>query len=223
MPRPASAGELRRVLELERHGNPFLLVRDPKSDLRLTPLDRTLITVGRSTGNLLALPWDEAVSRVHAELRHTGGVWVIVDGGLSTNGTFLNEKPVSGSARLADGDLLRFGQTLVIFRDPRESSAASTTQTAQDASLTAPDITPAQSRILAALCGPLLGEGARPLTPATNQEIGEKLFLSVDAVKGHLRVLFQKFGIAELPQNQKRVALAERAIQSGAAFSSRPD
>jgi DNA-binding NarL/FixJ family response regulator len=34
-------------------------------------------------------------------------------------------------------------------------------------------------------------------------------------VKTHLRALFEKFGVAELPQNQKRVALVERALQSG--------
>ena len=34
-------------------------------------------------------------------------------------------------------------------------------------------------------------------------------------MKTHLRALFEKFGVAELPQNQKRVGLVERALQSG--------
>ena len=38
----------------------------------------------------------------------------------------------------------------------------------------------------------------------------------MDAVKTHLRVLFAKFGIEELPQNQKRARLVERAFYSGA-------
>ena len=33
-------------------------------------------------------------------------------------------------------------------------------------------------------------------------------------MKTHLRALFEKFGV-ELPQNQKRVALVERALQTG--------
>ena len=37
----------------------------------------------------------------------------------------------------------------------------------------------------------------------------------MDAVKTHLRALFEKFGVGELPQNQKRVALVQRALQSG--------
>ena len=40
--------------------------------------------------------------------------------------------------------------------------------------------------------------------------------LSVDAVKSHLRVLFQRFGVEELPQNRKRAALVARALRSGA-------
>jgi hypothetical protein len=30
-----------------------------------------------------------------------------------------------------------------------------------------------------------------------------------------MRALFEKLGVGDLPQNQKRVALAERALQSG--------
>jgi hypothetical protein len=52
-------------------------------------------------------------------------------------------------------------------------------------------------------------------TPATNQQVADELFLSVDAVKTHLRVLFAKFGIEQLPQNQKRIRLVERAFYAG--------
>jgi hypothetical protein len=34
-------------------------------------------------------------------------------------------------------------------------------------------------------------------------------------VKTHLRVLFHKFGIEDLPQNQKRARLAEIALELG--------
>jgi hypothetical protein len=37
----------------------------------------------------------------------------------------------------------------------------------------------------------------------------------VDAVKTHLRALFGKFGIEDLPQNQKRVRLVELALKNG--------
>ena len=37
----------------------------------------------------------------------------------------------------------------------------------------------------------------------------------MDAVKAHLRTLFEKFEVGELPQNQKRIRLAELALRSG--------
>jgi ATP/maltotriose-dependent transcriptional regulator MalT len=67
--------------------------------------------------------------------------------------------------------------------------------------------------VLIALCRPY--REASFATPATNQEIAAEVFLSVDAVKMHLRTLFGKFQLAELPQNQKRATLVERALQFG--------
>jgi hypothetical protein len=75
-------------------------------------------------------------------------------------------------------------------------------------------LTDTQLRILAALCRPV-SEGNHFATPATNQEIAEAVFLSVDAVKGHLRTLYRKFGIEDLPHNQKRARLVELAVAGG--------
>jgi DNA-binding NarL/FixJ family response regulator len=72
--------------------------------------------------------------------------------------------------------------------------------------------------VLVALCRPYK-DGGSFATPATNQKIGEELHLSVDAVKTHMRALFEKLGVGDLPQNQKRVALVERALQTGAVNS----
>ena len=51
--------------------------------------------------------------------------------------------------------------------------------------------------------------------PATNAEIAAELHLSVDAVKTHLRALFEKFELADAPQSSKRLALVQRALQTG--------
>ena len=40
------------------------------------------------------------------------------------------------------------------------------------------------------------------MDPATNQQIADELFLSLDAVKMHLRALFHKVGIDDLPQTR---------------------
>jgi hypothetical protein len=79
-----------------------------------------------------------------------------------------------------------------------------------------PDVrlTDIQLGILAALCRPI-SSGNHFATPATNQELADEVFLSVDAVKGHLRTLYRKFGIEDLPHNQKRARLVELAIAGG--------
>jgi hypothetical protein len=41
------------------------------------------------------------------------------------------------------------------------------------------------------------------------------VFLSVDAVKAHLRVLFERFRLGELPQNEKRSQLVSIVLDSG--------
>ena len=51
---------------------------------------------------------------------------------------------------------------------------------------------------------------------ATNEQIAAELVLSLSAVKGHLRILFSRFGLEEAAQNQKRLRLAERALATGA-------
>ena len=66
--------------------------------------------------------------------------------------------------------------------------------------------------MLAALCRPLDGRGYA--APASNQQIADELVLSVETVKGTLTALFERFGLEELPQNQKRAALAVRARSS---------
>jgi hypothetical protein len=42
-------------------------------------------------------------------------------------------------------------------------------------------------------------------------------------VKLHLRALFEKFDVGDLPQNQKRLALVQRALQSGLVSEREPE
>ncbi len=60
----------------------------------------------------------------------------------------------------------------------------------------------------------MLGHDAAPM-PATNRGIAEALVVSPDAIKTHMRSLFSKFELRDLPQNAKRMRLAERALASG--------
>ncbi|MFJ9539978.1 FHA domain-containing protein [Streptomyces sp. NPDC101225] len=89
---------LRRAWQAERlpklllphpgNGHPLRIGRDPANGLRLT---------------------HETVSRVHAELRRQGGMWVLRDLG-STNGTTVNGRRVIGAAVVREGDQVGFGR-----------------------------------------------------------------------------------------------------------------
>jgi DNA-binding CsgD family transcriptional regulator len=212
-PRARSAPELKAQIEAERLGRPFLVYRSADDEQQLLMIGEEVesLWVGRSASADLNLEWDEEISGLHAQLEMVGLECTLVDDGLSRNGSFVNGERVSGRRRLRDGDTLRFGKTGVIYRAPTESG--SETVLSGDA-LTAAGVSPAQKRVLVSLCRPFK-EGSTFATPATNAQIGEQLHLSVDAVKTHLRALFEKFGVEHLPQNQKRVALVERALQSG--------
>ncbi|WP_345343937.1 FHA domain-containing protein [Rhodococcus olei] len=181
----------------------------------LTP-DHPRVTVGRSTESELSLPGDDEVSRLHAVLEYVGGHWTIVDDGLSRNGTFVNGDRITGRRRLRPGDSVRVGGTAMTYQEFGG--------VADDATMVAgsvPNIrmlTQTQRSVLIALCRPYK-HGAAFANPASNQQIAEELFLTVDTVKAHLRTLFGKFGVEDLPQNQKRVALAERALHSGLVTS----
>ena len=152
------------------------------------------------------------MSRVHAELERVGPTWALADDGLSRNGSFVNEERVAGRRRLADGDLLGLGDTDLLYRAPGQRETATTL--VSDRSARAAGVTDTQRRVLLALCRPFADAGAFA-SPATNQEIADQLFLSVGAVKAHLRALFARFGIEDLPQNQKRLRLVELAFDSG--------
>jgi len=210
---PFQPGELGRVREAEGALVPFLLYRDGFGVLHVRHLaaEPTRAIIGRRVTSDLVVDWDDRVSRAHAELERVGDEWTIQDDGLSKNGTFLNEERVSGRRRMRDGDQLRVGNTLLVFRSP--TPGASQTTLGQSGPKPV-HLSPSQRQVLACLCRPYLsGEGFA--TPATNEEIAAELHLSVDAVKGHLRNLFQRFGIGALPQNQKRARLAHLALLSG--------
>jgi pSer/pThr/pTyr-binding forkhead associated (FHA) protein len=217
-PHAATASELKGRMDAQRRGQPFLILRDADEAqviVELRPGEAEIRRIGRSVECDIALPWDSQVSRVHAELMWVGTDWAIDDRGLSRNGTFVNGQRLGERRRLHDGDTLRLGGTLILFRRPEDTrTVGSLTVTA--ASLPGPkNVSEAQGAVLRALCRPLAVDEGRS-SPATNREIADALFLSLDAVKSHMRMLFQKFGVEDLPQNQKRLRLAERALETGA-------
>ncbi len=172
--------------------------------------------IGRSDSCDLCIDWDDRVSRSHAEIVPLGDEWAIADDGISANGTFVNGERLTARRRLADRDVIRIGATAILFRQPVPDAGDSTVVPVQ-AYPVAP-LTETQRKVLAALCRPVSIAGGFA-TPGTNEQIAGELFLSVDAIKAHLRTLFGKFAIGDLPQNQKRMRLVQLALQSGVVDS----
>jgi pSer/pThr/pTyr-binding forkhead associated (FHA) protein len=212
-PHASTPAELKARMEAERTGTPFLLFRDGDGRQAIVALEGAgaPLMIGRRPDNDVALSWDAEVSRVHAQLEPVGRDWALIDDGLSRNGTYVNGERIAGRRRLRDGDRLCFGETPVLFRAPAGEDSLSTAVVGlQQGSI---PLTAIQRQVLIALCRPL--KDSAYATPATNREIADEAHLSVDAVKAHLRLLFERTGLDDLPQNQKRARLAALALVNG--------
>jgi DNA-binding CsgD family transcriptional regulator len=211
-----TAVELKEQIEAEREGRPFLVHRSEDGSQQITPItpETKEVWVGRREPAQIRLGWDKEVSSLHAQIEIVGDLCTLVDDGLSRNGSFVNGERVRGRQLLQDGDMLRFGKTLILYRSPLESMESDESTVLAEDAPAHEAVSPAQLRVLVALCRPYK-DSTSFATPATNQQIATELHLSVDAVKTHLRALFSRFDVGDLPQNQKRVALVQRALQSG--------
>jgi hypothetical protein len=204
--------ELSRMVAAERSDEPFVALRGAAGDLRLVTLEAERVLVGRDSGNDLVLDWDAEVSRVHALLERLAGAWTVVDDDLSRNGTFVNGQRVRGRRRLDDRDVVRFGTTEVLYRNPA-AEAGETPRVSGRAAVAG--ITAGQRRVLIELCRPWLDAAEPGATPPSNAELAEALGVSTEAVRSHLKALFKIFGVPDLPQNRKRAELARRALAAG--------
>jgi pSer/pThr/pTyr-binding forkhead associated (FHA) protein len=213
-PEGVSPSDLQERIRADRHGDPYLLFRDEAYQQRLVELGDAgpQLTIGRAEGCDVSLSWDEGVSRAHARLERLGrDAWMLVDDGLSRNGTIVNGERLRSRRRLLDGDVLRFGQTQVLYRGPGRDTRKGVTVVAPATEI---ELSPAQRRVLVALCRPYL-DGGEFATPASNKQIADELVLSVEAVKTQLRVLFEKFQIEPLARDAKRTRLVQRALETG--------
>jgi MinD-like ATPase involved in chromosome partitioning or flagellar assembly len=81
-------------------------------------LDREVVVVGRGPAGATeydVVLQDRAVSRPHAKLVRTGDLFLLHDLE-SANGTFLNYEAVTTPRVMQDGDLIKLGKTVLLFR-----------------------------------------------------------------------------------------------------------
>lgn len=202
--------ELKAVIEAQRTGTAFLEFRDGDEALRIVPLssEQDRLSIGRLAACEVALPWDPEVSRAHALLELVGGAWTVEDRG-SSNGTLVNAARINRPHVLRDGDVVRVGRTQLVFHAGGDEDLRRTTPALDRV---APNPTDSQRKVLVELCRPALEHGAGA---ASNREIAETLFVSVETVKTHMRALFDAFEVGDVPQYHKRTELVRRALESG--------
>jgi pSer/pThr/pTyr-binding forkhead associated (FHA) protein len=85
------------------------------------PLDN-VVDVGREPSLALHLDDDSQVSRRHARISAQGGSVVVEDLG-STNGTYVNDQPISSPRTLNPGDKVRIGLTVLELRTRQQVAA----------------------------------------------------------------------------------------------------
>ena len=97
--------------------HPELLVRPLHGEPFRVPLDKAVVSIGRSKRNHLVLA-DQWLSRHHAEIREASGNFYIHDLD-SRNGTLVNGVRINRRAPLQDGDVVTLGdQTLTFVEEP---------------------------------------------------------------------------------------------------------
>jgi pSer/pThr/pTyr-binding forkhead associated (FHA) protein len=89
---------------------------------KVYPLETQEITIGRESTNMISIN-DAQVSRRHARMELRVSAYMIQDLG-STNGTFLNGTRISGMQVLNPGDMVAFGEGIVLAYESLADSNA---------------------------------------------------------------------------------------------------
>ncbi|MGZ9223568.1 MAG: FHA domain-containing protein, partial [Anaerolineales bacterium] len=87
-------------------------------------LEGDQITVGRDSTNEIVIN-DAEISRRHARLTFQGGKYVLEDLG-STNGTFVNGQRLAGPRVLKAGEVVSFGEQIVLVFEAANIDAGAT-------------------------------------------------------------------------------------------------
>ena len=113
-PQQAAAAGLLPQPSARELGHLVVLASPVLEEGEMFTLDSHPLTVGRGSGNDVALSADEYASTRHARFEpRRDGVWIEDIG--STNGTFVNGIRLTRERRLTAGDVVRVGETDLRF------------------------------------------------------------------------------------------------------------
>jgi pSer/pThr/pTyr-binding forkhead associated (FHA) protein len=206
--------ELEARRAAEQTGAPFLVYRDDQGRQQIFSLAERSdgVTLGRRHEADISIPSDPEMSRLHAELVPRAGEWTVSDDGLSQNGTWVNGLRLAGRRRLADGDLVSVGRTVIAFCAPAPAGAGPTLVPGQLSAR--PRFSEQQQRVLRALCRPLFADG-EGINPAGDEEIAAATGIPLEVVVAELDHLGRVLGLEEMPQPDQRAEVGLLAVRSG--------
>jgi DNA-binding CsgD family transcriptional regulator len=187
----------------------YLEVSRAGSTERLPLTSHDQFTVGSHPACDLVLP-DHSVSRLHAVIDHFGPTWCVSD--VSAQGTFVHGARLAGlRVPVGVGTPIMIGETSLTLHE-YDSLVDVADETVEPPA--PPPLTPAEQRVLVALCRPLATDGL-VRTPASVAQMAERLDANFQTIKFHLRNLYAKFDVPEAGTD-RRARLADAAIRSGA-------
>lgn len=128
-------------------------------------LEGDQLTIGRDSTNEIVIN-DAEVSRRHARLTFQGGKYVLEDLG-STNGTFVNGQRLAGPRVLKPGEVVSFGEQIVLVFEATNLDAGATVVSPRAAAAV-----PSVPRPLAPPPPPVDYAGSVPASPAPAPMIG---------------------------------------------------
>ena len=186
-----SPAELQALIAAERTGHPFLVWRDGERRQRILELgpDCWRVTIGRDPTADVSLAGDDEVSRAHALVERVaqGSSWSTTACRATARSSTRRASSAAGGWSTTTGSPGQQRHHL-----PRAGVEAGRLDRLQPGVVPVLPMSPMQRKILIALCRPVqLSDTA---TPATNRQIADEVHLTVDAVKAHLRLLFERYG-----------------------------
>ena len=208
-------GDRLELLRTERSASAYLVTRaEPQDRQRVFALpDRDgRVCLGGGVDCDVHIEWDGTLGAPHTAFDRIAGQWVLrpADGHrVRVNGAW-----VDAATPLDDGDIVHVGATRLLFRDLARARRADGTLAAGRRTGRRISITDTQRRVIIALARPLFASPPSD-APAPNRAIAAELGVTVAAVKKHLNVLVQAFGLQDVPQRDKRRRLVAEAQTTG--------
>jgi len=157
------------------------VMRSGPSAGKIYPLEAPEIIIGRDASNSVAIN-DGEISRKHAKLSLHGSAYVIQDLG-STNGSFVNGQRITGTQVLNPGDIVSFGENIVLLYEAALDPNATVISTAQSPKTIAPVRRPAPAPAQAPAAAPVYSgqvpAGPVPMAAAPAKKGGSKAVIII--------------------------------------------